>query len=70
MQNLVIMESPTKAATVKNYLGSRYKVMASNGHIRDLPKSTMGIDIDKDFEAHYINIRGKSEIINTLKKEA
>ncbi|MBQ7599066.1 MAG: type I DNA topoisomerase [Clostridia bacterium] len=70
MQNLVIMESPTKAATVKNYLGSRYKVMASNGHIRDLPKSTMGIDIDKDFEAHYINIRGKSEIITTLKKEA
>ena len=51
MANLVIMESPAKANTVKSYLGSSYKVVASTGHVRDLPKSTLGIDIDNDFEA-------------------
>ena len=69
MVNLVIMESPTKANTVKSYLGSSYKVVASKGHIRDLPKSTLGIDVDNNFEAHYINIRGKGDLIKELKKE-
>ena len=62
-KNLVIVESPTKAKTIKKMLGSNYKVMASVGHVRDLPKSKIGIDIDKDFEPQYINIRGKGEII-------
>ncbi len=70
MANLVIVESPTKAGTIKGYLGSNYKVVASKGHIRDLPKSTLGIDIEDDFKAKYINIRGKADLINELKKEA
>lgn len=70
MTNLVIVESPTKVYTIKSYLGSNYKVMASQGHVRDLPKSTIGIDIDNDFEPHYINIRGKGDLIRELKKEA
>ncbi len=70
MANLVIVESPTKASTIKGYLGSNYKVVASKGHIRDLPKSSLGIDIEDDFKAKYINIRGKAELINELKKEA
>lgn len=70
MANLVIMESPSKANTVKSYLGSNYKVIATVGHVRDLPKSTLGVDIDNDFEAHYINIRGKGDIIKEIKKEA
>lgn len=69
MAHLLIMESPTKANTVKNYLGSSYKVVASKGHVRDLPKSTLGVDIENNFEAHYINIRGKGELIRDLKKE-
>ena len=56
MQKLVIVESPTKAPTIKGYLGSGYKVVASKGHVRDLPKSTLGIDIDNNFEAPYINM--------------
>ena len=70
MANLVIMESPTKAGTVKGYLGSGYKVVGCTGHIRDLPKSTLGIDVDNDFSAKYINIRGKGDLIKSLKKEA
>ena len=70
MANLVIVESPAKANTIKGYLGSGYKVIASKGHIRDLPKSTLGIDVDNNFEPHYINIRGKGDIIKELKKEA
>ncbi len=70
MANLVIMESPSKAATVKGYLGSNYKVIASVGHVRDLPKSTLGVDIENDFAAHYINIRGKGDLIKEIKKEA
>lgn len=70
MTNLVIVESPAKAYTIKSYLGSNYKVMASKGHVRDLPKSTLGIDIEHGFEPHYINIRGKGELIRELKKEA
>ena len=70
MANLVIMESPTKAGTVKGYLGSGYKVVGCTGHIRDLPKSTLGIDVDNDFSAKYINIRGKGDLIKSLKKDA
>ena len=70
MAILVILESPSKANTVKSYLGSNYKVMASVGHVRDLPKSTLGVDIDNNFEAHYINIRGKGDLIKDLKREA
>ena len=70
MANLVIVESPAKALTIKGYLGSNYKVVASVGHIRDLPKSSLGIDIDNGFEPHYINIRGKGDVIKQLKKEA
>ena len=70
MANLVIVESPAKASTIKGYLGSNYKVIASKGHIRDLPKSTLGIDVDNNFEPHYINIRGKGDVIKELKKEA
>jgi len=69
MVNLVIMESPPKANTVKSYLGSSYKVVACKGHVRDLPKSTLGIDLENNFEAHYINIRGKGDLIKELKKE-
>ena len=67
---LVIVESPSKATTIKGYLGSGYKVLASVGHIRDLPKSTLGVDIENGFEPHYINIRGKGDVIKLLKKEA
>ena len=70
MSNLVIVESPSKAGTVKNYLGSGYKVVASIGHVRDLPKSTLGVDIENGFKAKYINIRGKGPLIASLKKEA
>ncbi|MBQ9085925.1 MAG: type I DNA topoisomerase [Clostridia bacterium] len=70
MANLVIVESPSKASTIKGYLGSNYKVVASKGHVRDLPKSTLGVDIDHNFEAHYINIRGKGDLIKEIRKEA
>ncbi len=70
MAYLVILESPAKALTIKGYLGSNYKVIASKGHIRDLPKSTLGVDIEGGFEPHYINIRGKGDVIAQLKKEA
>ena len=70
MANLVIVESPAKANTIKGYLGSNYKVIASKGHIRDLPKSSLGIDVENNFEPHYINIRGKGDVIKELKKEA
>ena len=70
MANLVIVESPAKANTIKGYLGSNYKVIASKGHIRDLPKSTLGIDVENNFAPHYINIRGKGDVIKELKKEA
>ena len=68
--NLVILESPSKALTVKGYLGANYKVIASYGHVRDLPKSTLGVDIENDFDAHYINIRGKGDLIKEIRKEA
>ncbi|MBQ7064176.1 MAG: type I DNA topoisomerase [Firmicutes bacterium] len=69
-KNLVIVESPAKAKTIQRFLGSNYEVMASNGHVRDLPKSQMGVDLEHDFEPKYITIRGKGELVNTLKKEA
>lgn len=69
-KNLVIVESPSKAKTIEKYLGSSYKVVASIGHIRDLPKSTMGVDIENNYEPKYINIRGKGDVIKGLKKEA
>ncbi len=69
-KKLVIVESPSKAKTIKKYLGSTYSVEASMGHIIDLPKSQMGIDVDKDFEPRYITIRGKGELLSKLKKEA
>ena len=67
---LVIVESPAKANTIKKFLGGKTKVVASMGHIRDLPKSKMGIDIEHDFEPQYINIRGKGDLIKSLKKDA
>ena len=69
MSKLVIIESPGKAGTIKGYLGSGYKVVASVGHVKDLPKSTLGVDIENGFKAKYVNIRDKSELINSLKKE-
>jgi len=70
MSYLVIVESPAKANTIKGYLGSNYRVIASKGHIRDLPKSTLGIDVKNGFEPHYINIRGKGDVIKELRSEA
>ena len=67
---LIIVESPAKANTIKKFLGGNIKVMASMGHIRDLPKSKMAVDIEHDFEPEYINIRGKGDLIKSLKKEA
>ena len=69
-KNLVIVESPSKAKTIGKFLGSRYKVVASVGHVRDLPKSKLGVNIENDFEPEYINIRGKGDVIKELKKEA
>ena len=67
---LIIVESPAKANTIKKFLGGSTKVIASMGHVRNLPKSKLGVDIEKDFEPEYINIRGKGDLIKTLKKEA
>ncbi len=69
-KNLVIVESPAKAKTINKFLGANYQVVASNGHVRDLPKSQLGIDIEHDFEPRYITIRGKGDILAMLRKEA
>lgn len=69
-KHLVIVESPSKAKTIGKFLGSKYKVVASVGHVRDLPKSKLGIDIENDFEPQYISIRGKGALIKELRKEA
>ena len=69
-KTLIIVESPAKAKTIEKFLGTKYKVVASIGHIRDLPKSKMGVDIENNFEPQYINIRGKGDLIKSLKKEA
>lgn len=66
---LVIVESPAKVKTIKKFLGSNYEVIASQGHVRDLPKSTLGIDIENDYEPKYITIRGKGDILSALRKE-
>ncbi|MBQ2897541.1 MAG: type I DNA topoisomerase [Clostridia bacterium] len=68
--NLVIVESPAKASTIKKYLGKNYKVMASMGHLVDLPKSQIGVDLENNFQPRYITIRGKGELLSKLKKEA
>ena len=68
-KNLIIVESPAKSKTIKKFLGKNYEVVASNGHVRDLPKSQMGIDIENDFEPKYITIRGKGELLAGLRKE-
>ena len=67
---LVIVESPAKVKTIKKFLGSSYTVAASNGHVRDLPKSQLGVDPENDFEPKYITIRGKGDILANLRKEA
>lgn len=67
---LVIVESPAKVKTIKKFLGKNYEVAASNGHVRDLPKSQMGIDVENDFEPKYITIRGKGDVLAKLRKEA
>lgn len=66
---LVIVESPTKVKTIKKFLGSNYHVVASNGHVRDLPKSQLGINVEGDYEPKYITIRGKGELLSSLRKE-
>jgi len=68
--DLVIVESPAKAKTISRFLGSGYKVQASGGHVRDLPKSTLGVDVENDFEPRYIQIRGKKDIISAMKSGA
>ena len=68
--NLVIVESPAKVKTIKKFLGSNYEVAASYGHVRDLPKSRMGIDVDNGYEPKYITIRGKGELLADLRKKA
>src|SRR3989344_8420566 len=68
MKNLVIVESPTKARTISKFLGSDYEVIASMGHIYDLPKSTLGVDTEKKFEPQYELVKDKEKIINELKK--
>lgn len=68
-KNLVILESPAKVKTIKKFLGSNYEVMASNGHVRDLPKSQLGIDVEHDYEPKYITIRGKGDLLAKLRKE-
>ena len=67
---LLIVESPAKAGTIQKYLGRNYKVVASMGHVIDLPKSSLGDDVDNNFEPKYITIRGKGELLTSLKKEA
>ena len=68
-KNLVIVESPAKVKTIKKFLGSNYEVVASYGHVRDLPKSSLGIDVEHDYEPKYITIRGKGDVLSQLRKE-
>lgn len=70
MKNIIIVESPAKAGTIKKFLPKGTKVVASKGHVRDLPKSRLAVDIENDFEPEYINVRGKGDLIKELKKEA
>lgn len=66
---LVIVESPAKVKTIKKFLGKNYEVVASNGHVRDLPKSQMGIDVEHDYEPKYITIRGKGDTLPSFVKK-
>ena len=70
MSNLVIVESPAKAKTIQKYLGSDYEVLASMGHVRDLPKSKLGVDVEHDFQPQYLDIKGKGDLIKKLKQTA
>ena len=70
MKNLVVVESPTKARTLQKFLGDKYQIEASMGHVRDLPKSELGVDVDKDFEPRYIIPRDKKKRVNELKRAA
>ena len=70
MSNLVIVESPAKAKTIKKYLGKGFEVVASMGHVRDLPKSKLGVDVDNGFAPQYVDIKGKEDLIKDLKKAA
>lgn len=70
MSNLIIVESPTKIKTIKRYLSDDYEVVASKGHVRDLPKSKLGVDIDNNFEPKYVNIKDKEGVIKDIKKLA
>jgi DNA topoisomerase-1 len=67
-KKIIIVESPTKSKTIKSFVGSQYTMVSSKGHIKDLPKSRLGVDVDKNFAPHYIKIRGKAKIINEIKK--
>ncbi len=69
-KTLIIVESPTKAKTIGKYLGANYTVLSSMGHVRDLPKSSLGVDVESEFEPHYITIRGKGDILKNLRSEA
>ena len=66
---LIIVESPAKVKTIKKFLGSNYDVEASGGHVRDLPKSQMGVDLKNDYEPRYITIRGKGDLLANLRKK-
>ena len=66
-KNLLIIESPAKARTIKKYLGADFKIMASVGHVKDLPVSKFGVDIENDFEPEYVTIKGKDRILKQLK---
>ena len=68
--NLVIVESPAKAKTIQKYLGNGYEVIASMGHVRDLPKSKLGVDVENNFQPQYIDMKGKGDVIKELKKHA
>ena len=68
-KSLIIVESPTKARTITKYLGRGYTVMASVGHIKDLPTSKLGVDLENDFEPQYVTIKGKSKILTEIKKK-
>ena len=70
MSDLIIVESPTKIRTIKRYVGDGFEVVASKGHVRDLPKSKLGVDIDNDFAPQYVNIKEKEETIRSIKKLA
>ena len=69
-ETLVIVESPAKAKTIGKFLGSKYKVIASNGHVRDLPKSQLGVDVEHNFTPKYITLRGRGDVLEAIRREA